>query len=235
MAFKGIDFAALSRKMSEDRDRKASMTPEQLAAEEKSEDFERMAPIIHKDEKERDERSTDLLVFTVKEDPYSRYSFTGGSETRFYAEMEPNGPDAKNNVSEFRRIDYKSSEAEEFDDRNEIKLAGAKVGDKITALGSWKTRNWKDSSDKWRTETAFQAERIGEGVLTREQLMARTPGGTAERATDFVLGTEKLAGLKAQAEKLSGGSRDSVQSSLKSLDDGLDQALSRSNESKLGR
>lgn len=206
MAFK-LDFA----KLMEDSQRRRAMPPEERAALEAREEFERNVPHVVKDEKERDAASIHLKVVTLIQHPDVRFGMSGEAEVKLYF-AEPGVPvDMSGDVVKgIKTAVYKTSEAERLDGQDDKsgrrhgteRFGNLDAGSKVTLLGSEKPRRWKGPDDKWRTVMEFHAARAAPGVLTREQLMARTPGGMAERSEAFIAEEAKPTGLASQAEKL---------------------------------
>jgi hypothetical protein len=210
MAFKttgGVDFGEALRKM---RERNA-LSPEEKAALEARERFADDAREIVKDADMRDVHSVDLRTVTLAVHPDVRGSYrmkdVSGERIEptvlligYRDDGQPYDPERHDLL---KRAVFYPSEAQIASERGvggrglDHIVRDLDESSRVTMLGRSVPRNWKDRGGKWQTVHEFHAMRIGEGVQTREQLMAQDPGGLVSVSRRYV-----AAGTDAEREAI---------------------------------
>lgn len=71
-------------------------------------------------------------------------------------------------------------------DRIDDVARAADAGVTVSMLGRDVERSWRKSDDTWHKTTEFHAQRIAIGTVSREELMAREPGGLVEASERYV-------------------------------------------------
>lgn len=195
-----VDFGLLLAKSEE----RARLSPQERKDLEARERFASDAHHVVRDERMRDEHSLELRVVTLGTHADTRNVRMKDAAGEYRAEnvmMFAYRDDGRpiDGASGMKQIVHIPSEADRLIgerggvDRLDAIHRKADQGVVISVLGRDVQRSWKRSDDTWAKTTEFHAQRIGLGELTREQLMAREPGGLAEASERYVAARDDRA------------------------------------------
>lgn len=188
-----VDFSLLLAKSEE----RAKLSPQERKDLDARERFASDAHHVVRDERMRDEHSLELRVVTLgthadmrnvrMKDAAGEYR---AENVMMFAYRDDGRPiDGSGGMKQILHIPSEADRLTEErggEDRLDAIHRKADQGVVISVLGRDVQRSWKRSDDTWAKTTEFHAQRIGLGEMTREQLMARAPGGLAEASERFV-------------------------------------------------
>jgi len=195
-----VDFKLLLE-LSEAR---ARLSPQERKDMDARERFASDAHHVVRDERMRDEHSLELRVVRLgthadmrnvrMKDAAGEYR---SENVMMFAYRDDGRP--IDGASGMKQILHIPSEADRLTeekgggDRLDAIFRKADQGVTVSVLGRDVQRSWKRADDTWAKTTEFHAQRIGLGELSREQLMAREPGGLAEASERFVAAPDERA------------------------------------------